>query len=767
MAKRSLRSSTPGIVKAKGAFESQGWTQESLASEVGLSSRQSIWKFFTGRPIERHIFKEICFKLDLDWTEIADLPKEQIPATPPSDSEEHLGIEEWVQKVRSRNRELIQTQCNTLQSSFDLTQPLLDRIYTLVNLLPLPSNQRWLEISDLQNSRSQWERFDLTQVDRSAVPGMDLVAEHSKLMILGKPGSGKTTFLQYIALQCNQGKYKRDLIPFFIQLRILTSETPDEEDFSFLNYIVHQCQASGLSKNQAIALLQEGKILLLLDGLDEIPQKDSDTIYRQIDLFSQDFYKNHIIITCRTAAANYHFRGFSYVEIADFKQEQIDSFTRKWFTATADNEAEGILKAEQFLEQLGRPENQPIRELGITPILLNLICSVFKERSSFPTKRAKLYQAGLDILLQRWDRARGIQRDRVYRYLSLPDKIKLLCQIAIVTFEQENYFFESSEILPIIEDYLRNSPNSTTDPETLWLDSEAVLKAIELQHGLLVERARDIYSFSHLTFQEYLTARKIIASPDRQTLDRDLQKLASHTVDNRWREVIFLTVSMLPQADFLLQAMKENIDRMGAQDRPLQEFLMAIEQKTNSINITFLKAAIRAFYFTLFQNRDMNLAISLNINLANMIDLPTELNLDVTLARAFTDSLSLLQDPDLKKFLHLCFTLDLESKFQLGEEFKRAIRELKNQLPDPSQSKENLLNWWQDFGQSWIDQFRSLLIKYRHIGHQWELSPQQQNLWQKYYHANLFLVECLNSDCQVSPHIKEEIESNLLLSQIS
>jgi predicted NACHT family NTPase len=114
MAKRSLRSSTPGIVKAKGAFESQGWTQESLASEVGLSSRQSIWKFFTGRPIERHIFKEICFKLDLDWTEIADLPKEQIPATPPSDSEEHLGIEEWVQKVRSRNRELIQTQCNTL-----------------------------------------------------------------------------------------------------------------------------------------------------------------------------------------------------------------------------------------------------------------------------------------------------------------------------------------------------------------------------------------------------------------------------------------------------------------------------------------------------------------------------------------------------------------------------------------------------------------------------------------------------------------------------
>jgi predicted NACHT family NTPase len=60
-----------------------------------------------------------------------------------------------------------------------------------------------------------------------------------------------------------------------------------------------------------------------------------------------------------------------------------------------------------------------------------------------------------------------------------------------------------------IIDYIRNLPGAQEDEEALQLDSEAVLKSIEAQHGLLVERARGIYSFSHLTFQEYFTAKQI------------------------------------------------------------------------------------------------------------------------------------------------------------------------------------------------------------------------------------------------------------------
>ncbi len=749
------------MIKAKQAFDSKGWTQEYLAVEAGLSSRQSVWKFFTGKPIERYVFKEICFKLDLDWEEIADLPPDTFLAEGLG-LDETLGLDGWVKVVRSQLYHHIETQCNTLQSSFDLTQPLLSQIYTLVNILPQPSHQRWLEVSDLQGSQFTSDRLHLSTNEQEAVPGIGIIVKHNKLMLLGKPGAGKTTFLQYIALQCNQGKYRSDLIPFFMQLRSLTSEFIDEEESDLFNYFIQECKNLGLSQEQAIILLQEGRFLVLLDGLDEVSQEETDKLLKQIDQFAQEYYKNQIIITCRSASQNYHFRGFTYVEIADFKQEQIESFARQWFVATAKDPAQGLLKAEQFIEQLEHPENQPIRELGITPILLNLICSVFRERSSFPTKRAKLYQAALDILLKRWDQARGIQRDQVYRHLSLPEKIKLLYQIAATTFEQGNYFFETSEIIYIIEDYLQNYLNSTTDSEVLWLDSEAVLKAIELQHGLLVERARDIYSFSHLTFQEYLTARKIIASHS-YLLERELEKIATYITDSRWREVILLTVSMLPKGDFLLQKMKEKVDVLGKSDPTLKQFLTIIEQKVSSMELPYRKAAVRAFYFTLFQNRDLNLAVSLDVKLASMKDSSKDLSLDSTLARTLTDSLQLVHNPEIKKFFNLCFSLDLEGKFKLEPSFQKALQTLKAELPSPGESKEFLKDWWQNHGHNWLVQFRHILIEHRQIGHDWQLNSQQQQLWQQYYNANLFLVESLNSDCQVSPEVREKIEATLLL----
>jgi predicted NACHT family NTPase len=60
---RSLQASAQGIKKAKQAFLRKGWTQEYLAGEVGLETRQPIWKFFAGKPVDRHVFTEICFRL--------------------------------------------------------------------------------------------------------------------------------------------------------------------------------------------------------------------------------------------------------------------------------------------------------------------------------------------------------------------------------------------------------------------------------------------------------------------------------------------------------------------------------------------------------------------------------------------------------------------------------------------------------------------------------------------------------------------------------
>ena len=95
----------------------------------------------------------------------------------------------------------------------------------------------------------------------------------------------------------------------------------------------------------------------------------------------------------------------------------------------------------------------------------------------------------------------------------------------------------------------------------LDLDSEAILKAIESQHGLVVERARGIYSFSHLTFQEYFTAKYIVDSQKKLSLPTLVKQ---HFLDPKWREVWLLTTEMLTDAEELVVAMHQQISQRGA-----------------------------------------------------------------------------------------------------------------------------------------------------------------------------------------------------------
>jgi predicted NACHT family NTPase len=768
MTKRSLKTSETGQARAKQAMLCKGWTQDYLATEAGLSTRNSVWKFLSGRPIDRNIFMELCFQLDLDWQDLADLPKPTpIPDPLPSVTQElppvtpNLPPENLFSLVKEKGRSLIQNQCGTLQCYFDVSQPLpLEKVYTSLNILSRLTNQQWLEVSDLQERYSPQDRLSFVQTLQKNTPAIAAVTQQIRLVILGKPGTGKTTFLKHLALQCYQESQPLDYFPIFISLRNFANYCQEYDDFSLLNYIIHFLKSSEISQEEIQDLFKQEKVLLLLDALDEIPQADNEEILQAIQQFTEIYHQNRLVITCRIASQAYRFQNFSYVELANFSQAQIKDFAQRWFTATLQNTEKGLEKSAQFLENLNRKENQPIRELAQTPILLALICSVFQERSKFPSKRSRLYQEGLEILLSRWDQSRGITRDQFYGDLSLVDKLKLLSAIAATMFEQEQYFFEQSDLLEIIVNFLATLPNPESDPETLWLNSEAILRAIETQHGLIVERAKGIYGFSHLTFQEYLTARKIVATPTPEVLQQSLQSLAVQMTVPQWREVILLTVEMLPNGDFLLRQMQTQVDNLLAGDSQLQLLLKSLDTKAKTLQTPYPEVAVRAFYLGLDYLRDLNLASALDRELSG--NLAAELALDVALMRILTLSLSITARPDWEKILDLGFALDIERRFPMSDVLGRSLQNLKQQLPNPTEGIENLLSWWQTKGQEWCEQFRAFLVEDRHIGHDWQFSHRQKALLDQYYSANLFLVECLG---QVSPTKRKAIASNLLMAE--
>ncbi|HEY9656998.1 MAG TPA: signal transduction protein, partial [Allocoleopsis sp.] len=328
---------------------------------------------------------------------------------------------------------------------------------------------------------------------------------------------------------------------------------------------------------QTEAILQQGRALILLDGLDEVREIDLDWVLQEIDEFSTQFHKCLFVMTCRIAAREYTFEQFTEVEIADFDDQQVIHFVNQWFQAKNDSE-----KTTQLLKKLR--DHQRIGDLARNPLLLTLLCLVFQESADFPVNRCELYREGLEVLLKTWDAKRNIERDRLYlqgelyRSLSLQRKEALLSQIAFMTFERGEYFFKQQAVERYIAEFLRTLPCLNHKLEPLEIDSKAVLKSIEAQHGLLVERVRGIYSFSHLTFHEYFTARRIANSSETQ-LEEALQALASHVFDEEWHEVFLLTASMLQRADDLLFLMKAQIDQLLSSDATLQQFLSWLNER--------------------------------------------------------------------------------------------------------------------------------------------------------------------------------------------
>jgi predicted NACHT family NTPase len=552
-----------GILTIQKVLQARRWTQAYLAAEIGCS-RQTISIWLRGKPIASSIFMEICTQLGLNWEEIAE------PELPEPEQSNIQDIDALVQEIREKVKSNIRERCGTMRV-LDMTQPIELTgdwgIYTKVNILKKITGRRRLGIPELlQNSDLEnFERFGLSQVSEARMPGLEAVQHYSKLMVLGKPGAGKTTFLKYLAMQCIEGQFQANRVPFFISLKDFAEATKQPDVLEYIAQQLLDCEVTDASA-KVEQLMRQGRTLVLLDSLDEVRNEYEKRVLKQIRDISAKFYANQFVITCRIAAQEYTFENFTEVELADFNDEQIADFSNKWFRSKNDP-----IKAESFLQKL--KEDAPIRELATSPLLLTLLCLVFEDTGSFPTNRAELYQTEVDVLLKKWDVKRNIEREQVYKRLSLKRKEDLLSQIAHITFEAGNYLFKQREVERYITQYIQNLPEASTDPEVLELDSVAVLKSIEAQHGLFVERARGIYSFSHLKFHEFFTARKIVTSCNPYAVDDPtLQGLVSHVTEKRWREVFLLTVGMLDSADVLVRLMKARIDDLLAADEKLQQY---------------------------------------------------------------------------------------------------------------------------------------------------------------------------------------------------
>lgn len=476
--------------------------------------------------------------------DLADLAKTQI--------KEKWKAVDWLGSQSKYKANLLDT-LSTTKVLGNPTPIKIDKIYTDCFVFDRPSaflyysgDIRSLERNELL-PRSESDRLSALEVARSG----------DNLFILGKPGAGKTTFLKYLAILACKGEINKT--PIFISLKEWS-----DSSLSIEKFIAKQFELCGFPKSEPFvkALLSKGNALVLLDGLDEVNEdggKRTQSI-REVVHLSLEYRKCQFCLTCRTAATDYSFERFKYLEVADFTETQQLNFIKQWYGSK-----QGQL--DRFQAGWNEVSNAGIRDLGKTPLLITLLCLAFDETLQFPTRQVDLYREAIDALLRKWDSSRLIGRDGFYKNLSFSRREHLLEYIAA------HFYFNSQTVFPRrkVESYILTFLNGLPDKEKSEdTDANTVLRQIEAQHGLLIERAKDIFSFSHLTIQEYFTASYIVQSYDNGLL-KSIIEIALK--DQKWREVVLYTVALLPSADPILKIMETQLRQMRGNESGVEQFL--------------------------------------------------------------------------------------------------------------------------------------------------------------------------------------------------
>ncbi|NJP09260.1 MAG: NACHT domain-containing protein [Leptolyngbyaceae cyanobacterium RU_5_1] len=645
----------------------------------------------------------------------------------------------------------------------------LESVYTAVQFLDRDSIGQFESIEDLEKAFREQPERSFQGKNSKKQSGLKVANEKQYLMVLGGPGAGKSTFLRKMGLEALKGLgggYAHECIPVFIELKNFASSEIELEQAIAQEFRI----CSFPSPDEITAkLLEQGKLLILLDGLDEVPGKNVDAAIRQIQNFVDQYDKNRFIVSCRVAAYRHNFRRFTDVAMADFNQEQIKQFIFNWFHSEADQEANTAQKCWNLLQ---KPESRAARELAQSPLLLTLLCLVYHSSQNFPQNRSVLYRKALRVLLEEWAAEKRIFHEEVYQGLNTELEEVLLSEIAYQGFEANRLFFSQREVVDQIKTFLANNLNAPKH-----LDGESVLGAIAIQQGILVERAQDVFSFSHLTLQEYLTAQYI----DDQQLTRKFVK--DHLTHERWQEVFLLVAGLMRGgADTLLLAM-ETQAKLYIDTPKLRALLNWSQEITGESSGTLSPAAKRtaALFIALVSDRALNLAHILNPKLFRILELARTLSntrtpdftytQDKTPARAAIPTRALaialtqsFPNRIMGQEIAQTFTQTFTEELKKLEVFQNTtlevlitnLKDLKDYAPDIRKPASQLQEFHNRIFQVW---FNTLKLDPTWIS----LSTEEFRRLERYLYANWLIVHCKQAAVRVSPKTWTAIEDRMLV----
>ncbi|WP_225887008.1 NACHT domain-containing protein [Nodosilinea nodulosa] len=403
---------------------------------------------------------------------------------------------------------------------------------------------------------------------------LEAIITSQRAVILGDPGSGKSSLLQYLALEWVEGNTEK--LPLLIELREFAI-TPSANFLEFLH------RGRGVDwqfdQHQLHQHLLEFPTLVMFDGLDEVFDRTTQsTVIDDIIRFSQQYPKAQILVTSRIIGYNperLQQSGFRHFTIQSLDIDEIHEFIDRWYDLSLGSDPDKVRLKQRLKDAIA--SSKAIQNLADNPLLLTMM-AILNRRQELPRDRADLYDQASRVLLYHWDvdhKQLQIPMDAIGRR----EKQEMLRLIAYEMQAGEEglkgNLISAEHLTRILTNYLREQGFSEPREK-----ANRLIQQLRERNFILCYRGADTYGFMHRTFLEYFCAVEIVHRFEKQrTLTfeqlRD-EVFENHWQDETWHEVLRLICGMIDakfSAILIEYLMSQEMDRNSyLEDVDLKDF---------------------------------------------------------------------------------------------------------------------------------------------------------------------------------------------------